>query len=102
MGFREAQDRLIEALREGRFQHEARQTRSEKNLLAVGDISAEEVIALLHRCRGDQHEESPHHWDRATTVHEFRPVVGGERWYIKAYFDPGDRSAGATIISVHR
>lgn len=102
MAFREARDRLIAALRDGRFEHEARQARQEKNLLAVGEVSVDEVIRLLERCRGDQHRESPHHWDRSTTVHEFTPVADGVRWYIKAYFDPGDRSAGAVILSVHR
>lgn len=102
MGFREARDRLIEALREGRYEHEARQARSEKNLLAVGDVAADEVVTLPHRCRGDQHEESPNHWDRATTVHEFKPVVDGDQCYIKAYFDPDDRSEGVMFISVHK
>lgn len=40
MAFREARDRLVEALREGRFEHEARHAREEKNLLAVGEVSA--------------------------------------------------------------
>lgn len=102
VGFREARDRLIEALRKGRYEHEARQARTEKNLFAVGDVSADEVVTLLYRCRGDQHEDSPHHWDRATTVHEFKPVVKGHQWYIKAYFDPDDRSEGVVFISVHR
>jgi hypothetical protein len=102
MGFRDARDRLVDALRHGRYEHEARHARAEKNLLAIGDVSAETVITLLYRCRGDQHEESVHHWDPSTTVHEFKPVVDDERWYIKAYFAPDDESAGATIISVHR
>lgn len=102
MVFRTARKRLIEALREGRFEHEARDAQSEKNLLAVGDVSADQLITLLHRCRGDQHVERPHHWDQETTVHAFKPVVGGDQWYIKAYFDPDDRSAGAVFISVHR
>lgn len=102
MGFRDARDCLVDALRQGQYEHEARHARTEKNLLAVGEVSVEAVITLLHRCRGDQHEESPHHWDSSTTVHEFKPVVNDERWYIKAYFDPDGESGGATIISVHR
>lgn len=102
MGFRNARDRLVEALEEGRFEHEARKTKSEKNLLAVGDVSAERVKTLLHRCRGDQHEESPHYWDPETTVHEFEPVVDGESWYIKAYFQSDGNTVSATFISVHQ
>lgn len=101
MSFTRARDRLIEALKEGRYEHEVRDARSEKNLLVVGDITADRVITLLHRCRGDQHEESQHYWDSDTTVHEFEPVADGESWYIKAYFH-SDNPISATFISVHK
>ena len=95
--FRPTRRRLIAALREGEYRHEARGTLAEKNLLAVGDVDSADVIRLLQRCRGDQHRMSLHHADRTLVVHEFRPVLGGRRWYVKAYF----RGSTAWIISVH-
>lgn len=88
---------MIAALREGRYRHEGRTALAEKNLLAVGHVTTEEVISLLQRCRGDQHRARRHHFDREVVVHEFCPVVGGSRWYVKAYF----RGDIAWIISVH-
>ena len=101
MGLRSARGALIAALEAGDLQHEARDTLSEKNLLAVGEVSEADVIALLRRTRGDQYSSSGHDWDPATTVHVFRPDVDDERWYIKAYFlDPTGSSA--VFISVHK
>ncbi len=64
MGFRAAKAATIEALRTGNFEHEVGETRAEKNLLAIGDVSPDDVIGLLRRSRGDDYRESPHHWDR--------------------------------------
>lgn len=89
------------ALESGDFQHERRDTLSEKNLLAVGDVTETEVVKLLRRTRGDQYSSSGHDWDPGTTVHLFKPEVDGQRWYIKAYFlDPAEKSA--MFISVHK
>ncbi|MDE2773538.1 MAG: hypothetical protein OXI46_07510 [Gemmatimonadota bacterium] len=41
MGFSEAKRAVVAALREGNFEHEAREALAEKNLLAVGDVDAE-------------------------------------------------------------
>ncbi len=95
--FRAVRRRLIDCLREGRYRHEARTALDEKNLLAVGELSVEDVVGLLHRCRGDQHAVSAHHADRELVVHEFRPLVGERRWYVKAYL----KESMAWIISVH-
>lgn len=101
VGLNSARKALIAALEAGDFQHEGRDTLSEKNLLAVGDMTETEVVRLLRRTRGDQYSSSCHDWDSETTVHVFRPEVDGERWYIKAYFlDPADKSA--MFISVHK
>jgi hypothetical protein len=101
MGFSAAKKALITALEAGSFQHEARGTISEKNLLAIGEVTETEVIRMLRRTRGAQYSRSGHHWDPGTTVHLFRPGIGGARWYIKAYFiDPNDQSA--MFISVHK
>lgn len=98
MGLRDVRVLLVDALESGRYQHQARQVQSEKNLLATEEVSAAEVVALLHRCRGSEYSTSPLHFDPATTCHVFRPVQRGERWYIKAYFLSHD----AVFISVHR
>lgn len=98
MSFGEARHRLIEALRDGRYEHEARDALAEKNLLAVGGVTADDVILMLRRCRGDQFRESPHHFDRTVTVLEFRPLLDEDRWYVKAYF----LAESAVFVSVHR
>jgi hypothetical protein len=101
MGLKSARKALIAALEAGNFQHEQRDTLSEKNLLAVGEVTEAEVIGLLRRTRGDQYSSSGHDWDRDTTVHVFKPEVDDERWYIKAYFlNPTDHSA--IFVSVHK
>ncbi len=103
MGFRTVKATVVAALREGNFEHAARDALAEKNLLAVGDVDASEVAELVLRTRSEDYGESPHHWDQAVLVHTFRPTVRGERWYIKVYFpeaDGDDRKA--MFISVHR
>lgn len=100
MGLKDARRALIAALRSGDFQHEARHVISEKNLLAVGDISEDDVIHLLQRTRGRQYSTGPHDWDPTTTVHVFQPRVGGVGWYIKAYFLT-EEIGRAVFISVH-
>jgi len=101
MGLRAARAATIEALRTGNFDHEVGETRAEKNLLAIGGVSLDEVIDLLRRSRGDDYRESPHHWDRTVSVHVFTPQVDGHRWYIKVYFIDGFGET-ATFISAHR
>jgi hypothetical protein len=98
MGFVAARSLLIDALESGRFQHEARRDMESKNLLAVGEVSAEFVIGLLRVCRGNQYRASPYHFDQAITCHEFKPVAARQGWYVKAYF----LSSDAVFISVHR
>src|SRR4051794_21015352 len=98
MGFNAARSLLIDALGAGRFQHEARRDLESKNLLAVGDVSAEFVIDLLRACRGNQYLATPYHFDASIVCHQFKPVVRGQGWYVKAYF----LSSDAVFISVHR
>jgi hypothetical protein len=97
MGFRDAQRRLVEALRGGRYGFEERGALEEKNLLAIGEVDAAFVMRLLQRCPGTQYRENPHDFDATTTVHTFLPELDGERWYVKAYFLSDD----AVFISVH-
>lgn len=84
---------VIECLRNGNIQYEQRKSIDVKNLLATGDISAEVVSQVLSRARGDEHRESPHHFDSEVVVH----VVSRKGWYIKWYFLEPD----AVFISVH-
>ena len=99
MSFKEARSRLIAALAVGDYEHEARQALAEKNLLAIGTVTAGFVIRLLRKARGHDHRESAHHWDDSVTVHSFRCRDGNDLWYIKAYFI---ESTGAVFICVHR
>jgi hypothetical protein len=100
MGFHEAVRLTIEALRDGRFQHEPRPLASGKNLLASGDLSADDVIRLIRRCRGTHYETSDHHADPTQEVNIFKPSSGGIRWYIKSYLVETD-GITAFFISVH-
>lgn len=101
MGFSSAKRSLLAALKAGKFQHETRGVLNEKNLLAVGDVSVDEVIGIVKRARGQDYSASPHHWDPTTMVHVFRPTVEETRWYVKAYFL--DTPEGiAVFISIHR
>jgi hypothetical protein len=100
MGFRPAQKRLVAALRSGNFQHEVREVLAEKNLLAIGDVTAAEVIRAVQRTLGHEYSRSPHHWDPDITVHVFRPRIDGDPWYIKCYFFPASGDT-AVFISVH-
>lgn len=104
MGFREVRRRVIQALKEGRIQHEARGNVDEKNLLLVGDITTEQVIHLLTPCKGTEYSTSPHHLLPEIKVHIFKPqaslYVGWKKegWYVKLYFLEPD----VWFISVHR
>lgn len=97
MGFQDARRRLVDALRDGRYDFEVRAALEEKNLLAIGEVDGAFVVRLLQRCRGTQYRESPHDFDTTTMVHTFLPELAGDRWYIKAYFLADD----AVFISVH-
>ncbi len=101
MGFNDVRARIILALGEGHFQHEERTQAEGKNLLATGDISAEEIIELLRRCRGNQHQTGRHHFDSTQVIHIFKYTSPSIRWYIKAYLADQD-GVMAVFISVHQ
>lgn len=99
MSFDAYRSLLVEKLASGEFSHEPREAMEEKNLLAVGVVSAAAVGRLLRRCTSQQYAMDQHHKLPRVVVHVFKPVdVDGAGWYIKAYFLRG----GATFISVHR
>ena len=95
--------RLCRLARSTFFSRIGKQTRA-RDLLDAGEITAEEVVALLRCCRGshDQYRETPHHRLRGVPVHVFKPVHYGIRWYVKVYFIDGTRELEPAIfISVH-
>jgi predicted GTPase len=101
MGFTDAKRTVVAALRSGNYEHEPRDVLEEKNLLAVGEVTEEQVIHALNRATGKDYSSSAHHWDESTEVHTFKPRVDGVTWYIKAYVvDEG--SGRVTFISVHK
>jgi hypothetical protein len=97
MGFKEVRARLIEALQSDEYGYDERPDGRWKNLLATDEVTAEFVVRLLLRCQGWEYSTSKHHF-RDVECHIFTPAMGGERWYVKAYFEPGR----AMFISVHR
>lgn len=97
VGLQDARKRFVKALDRGDYGHEERDDKENKNWLATGRVSPEEVITMLHRCRGHQYEESTHFHVPGLTVHVFRPRYEGTRWYIKGYFT----REGLKFFSVH-
>jgi len=97
VGFRDAKRQLIECLSDGRIDHELERSEIDvKNLLVTGTASAVEVADVIRRCRGNEYECRPHHFDGTIDVHIVKTSHGGRSWYIKWYFlDPN-----AVFISV--
>ena len=52
MGFNDVKRRVIACLDAFAFESEARDAMSENNLLATGQISADDVKRLINRCSG--------------------------------------------------
>lgn len=56
IGFKEAKRRAIEALRNKTYQIAERREIETKNLLYGNSISEEDVIEIISKCRGQDHE----------------------------------------------
>ncbi len=97
MGFKQIKHDVIHCLENGNVLHEQRNSIDIKNLLATGEVSTREVIAVLKRANGNQHQSSPHHYDATITVHIVKTNHAGVDWYIKWYFD----KPNSVFISVH-
>ena len=93
MGWSATKVKILKALTEGTYLHEARSQIDDKNLLAIGDVTVEEVRRVIETCNGTHHQESPHHQVPALTVH----ILRRSGWYIKFYFVDPD----TVFISVH-
>ena len=97
MGFKDAKRQVIECLNNGLVSHEQRNNINVKNLLAVGQVTLDEVANIIGTSKGDSYSYSPHHFDSSITVHVVKTKRAGQNWYIKWYFvEPN-----SVFISVH-
>jgi hypothetical protein len=94
VGWSTVKPKVIRALKDGTFQHEARNAIDTKNLLQMGAVTADDVIQLLKNARGNDHSVSPHHRDPGIEVN----IVKRQGWYIKFSFVDPD----TIFISVHQ
>ena len=93
-GFKAVKRAVIDALEEGSYQHEARGAVDVKNLLATGEVSATEVLDVIRRSNGTNHECSPLHRNATIDCH----LIKASGWYVKFYFvEPT-----TIFISVHQ
>ena len=97
MGYREIKRQVLSCLNNGHVSHEQRNDIDVKNLLAIGQVSLEEVAEIIGRSRGTDYSFSPHHFDASVTVHIVKTMRAGQSWYVKWYFvEPN-----SVFISVH-
>lgn len=94
MGFKAAKAALITALKSGDYQHEERDSIDTKNLLAMGVVTAKEVLDIVARCDGSHHSCSEHHQAKGIDVH----LIRYSGWYVKFYVIEPD----VWFISVHQ
>jgi hypothetical protein len=97
MGFKEIKHHIIDCLEQGNVSHEQRNNINIKNLLATGDITTKEVIDILKKSRGSEHQSSPHYYDSNINVHIIKTSYSGVKWYIKWYFI----APNSIFISIH-
>lgn len=84
-GFKEARILMLQALEEGRIQHEPRSVLSEKNLLATGEVDTAFVVRLIRGATGQQARWRPHHQAPDVQVWVLKPWSQGRQWYLKTY-----------------
>lgn len=94
MGFSDIKSKVIVALDNGSYLHESRSDINVKNLLATGQVSAEQVRRILGNCTSQHCQTSPHDRVPSVDVH----VIKKDGWYIKFYFVDPD----TMFISVHQ
>jgi hypothetical protein len=92
-GFKAVREAVLDSLATGLFQHEARDLIDVKNLLATGEVSAEDVSLVIRRSSGRDYSCSPHHRFSRVDCH----VIKARGWYVKFYF----LDAETMFISVH-
>ena len=94
MGFNDVKKQVIGALKAGTYLHEVRSDISVKNLLAMGEVAVDDIIAVVKKSGGHEHQSSPHHREPKVDVN----VITSGGWYIKFYFIEPD----TWFISVHQ
>ena len=95
--YKEIKQQVIDCLNKGYVSHEQRNDIDVKNLLAIGQVSLEEVAEIIGRSRGNDYSSSLHHFDSSITVHIIKTRRAGHNWYVKWYFvEPN-----SVFISVH-
>ena len=98
MGFRAVKNQVIKCLENGRVQHAMDRCEIDvKNLLATGQVSADEVAGVIGRAGGNDYECRSHHFDESVEVHIITTNHMGTNWYIKWYYIEPD----VVFISVH-
>lgn len=97
MGFKETKKKVLHCLRSGEILHETRDGIDKKNLLSTGEVTPDEVIALINKARGSNYSSDPHHFIPDLDVHIIKIRSGTKDWYIKWYLiEPN-----CIFISVH-
>lgn len=96
--FKESKKQILKCLRDGNVMHASRVDIDIKNLLAIGDISVEDVAEIIKHARGGDYGSSPHHFDKNITVHLIKTRYRLASWYIKWFFIEPD----VVFISVHQ
>ena len=96
MGFKDVKQQLIDCLKTGSIQHEARGNIDIKNVLATGDISLIEVTHIVRSARGDEYISRPHDMDESIAIHPSSTVQPKKRSIFN--FDPSVYAVPGLIL----
>jgi|TARA_Y100000746_G_scaffold34706_1_gene26019 hypothetical protein len=97
MKFKEIKKQALDCLKKGQVEHEQRDDINVKNLLAVGQVSLDDVANIIGRSSGNEYSHSPHHVVSGIEVNIIKTKRLGKEWYVKWYFiEPN-----TIFISVH-
>ena len=97
MKFKEVKKQVLDCLENGLVEHEERDDINVKNLLAVGQVSMDEVKEIIRMSRGNEHSHSPHHVVSSLEVNIIKTKHSGKYGYVKWYYvEPN-----SIFISVH-
>ncbi len=95
MGFKDVKEQAIKCLKSGYVRHVERDL--DKNLFAAGELSSEDMIAIISSCRGDCYQLDKHHFLNIE-VHILKPRGKHDGLYVKFFFVEPD----ILFISVHK
>jgi hypothetical protein len=98
MGMKDAKQRVVQSLKDGRVQAVERSDIREKNLLKTGVVSPVEVSKIISSTKGADYRSELHKDVAEIMVHIFEPSYKGDSWHIKCYFIDPD----CWFISVHK